>query len=364
MLNRHNLNLARKWRPATFDDVIGQDLAIKILRNSIYLNHFFPVYLFSGHRGCGKTSTARIFASAANCFKLSDFQKDPKSTTLPCMECDSCVAMSLQKHPDFIEIDAASHTGVENIRQIIESSSFLPVLASRKIYLIDEAHMLSRAAFNAFLKLLEEPPASVIFILATTEPDKILDTVRSRSFQLFFNFVEQGSLYKSLKNICDKEGILYEEDALLVITRESEGSVRDAQNLLERVRFSADKVTKSVVYDVLGFPSQEVLLDLVVKILKKVDTQELISYFNSINFYNLSAELVYEKILLLIRDMIYHKNGVSIEGLAGFETDMPLESFLGLLEFLNSHEDVFLKVSNKLVYLEMLLISFTIKKKN
>src|SRR3990167_2642348 len=230
------LNLARKWRSKRFDEIVGQPLPVRMLKNSLFLSQFFPVYLFAGQRGCGKTTTARVFAAAINCERLPLFQKNPREELLPCLVCTSCKAMASGDHPDFIEMDAASNTGVDNVRLIIDAASLLPVLGHKKIYLIDEAHMLSKAAFNAFLKLLEEPPASVLFMLATTEPDKILDTVRSRSFQIFFNFVDNLELTYLLERICIKEGIKYSFDALELISRESEGSVRDAQNILERVR--------------------------------------------------------------------------------------------------------------------------------
>src|SRR5579863_6898764 len=186
-----SLNLSRKWRSQNFDQIIGQDLSVRILKNSLYLGHYFPVYLFAGQRGCGKTSTARVFAAAINCRELSAFQKDPKKS-VPCLVCDSCIAMQEGKHPDFIEIDAASYTGVDHMRNIIESSSLLPIMGTKRVYLIDEAHMLSKAAFNAALKILEEPPATALFILATTNPHKIIDTVRSRCFQLFFTAIERS----------------------------------------------------------------------------------------------------------------------------------------------------------------------------
>ena len=180
------LNLTRKWRSQDFESIIGQSLAVKMLKNSLYAGHYFPVYLFAGQRGCGKTTTARVFARAINCQQLSEFQKQPKKISVPCGTCDSCVAMAQGRHQDFIEIDAASHTGVDNMRSIIEAASFLPLMGKKKVYLIDEAHMLSKAAFNALLKILEEPPSSALFILATTDPDKIIETVRSRCFRLFF----------------------------------------------------------------------------------------------------------------------------------------------------------------------------------
>lgn len=247
------LNLARKWRSAQFDQIVGQAITVRILKNTLYSNQYFPVYLFSGQRGCGKTSTARIFASAINCHKLPDFQKNPRTITLPCLECDSCKAMAQLQHPDFIEIDAASHTGVDNVRMIIDAASLLPVLGTKKIYLIDEAHMLSKSAFNAFLKILEEPPMSVLFILATTDPHKIIETVRSRCFQLFFDPLTTQELTTHLETICKAESIKADTDALAMIAQESMGCVRDALNLLEQLRFGHGHITTEVVTQNLGY---------------------------------------------------------------------------------------------------------------
>src|SRR6202789_2142037 len=223
-MNTQQLNLARKWRSKDFSQIIGQDLLVRMLKNSLYLSHYFPVYLFAGQRGCGKTTTARVFAAAVNCEQLAAFQKDPKNISLPCLTCASCTAMKEGKHPDFIEIDAASHTGVDNICQIIDASSFLPLMGRKKIYLIDEAHMLSKAAFNAFLKLLEEPPVSVLFILATTDTQKIIETVRSRCFQLYFKPVETSCLVDYLKQMCAQEAIAIDQEALHMIVKETDGS--------------------------------------------------------------------------------------------------------------------------------------------
>lgn len=135
-MNTQQLNLARKWRSKNFDQIVGQDLSVRMLKNSLFLNHYFPVYLFAGQRGCGKTSTARVFAAAINCDELSTFQKDPKNAALPCLACTSCQAMMIGRHPDFIEIDAASNTGVDNVRQIIDSSALLPLMEKRKFILL------------------------------------------------------------------------------------------------------------------------------------------------------------------------------------------------------------------------------------
>ncbi|HEB41719.1 MAG TPA: DNA polymerase III subunit gamma/tau, partial [Candidatus Dependentiae bacterium] len=261
------LNLARKWRSQDFDHIIGQDLLIRMLKNSLYIGQYFPVYLFSGQRGCGKTTTARVFASALNCKRLAEFRKEPKNISIPCLTCDSCCAMREGKHPDFIEIDAASHTGVDNVRHIIESSSLLPLMGQKKIYLIDETHMLSKSAFNALLKILEEPPSSALFILATTNLDKIIDTVRSRCFQLFFAPVDQRPLLKHLNSICKQEGITCKTAALELIVSQTEGSVRDALNLLEQVRFSSSVVTKDAVLKVLGHIDDKQLINMLEAVL-------------------------------------------------------------------------------------------------
>ena len=304
-----NLNLARKWRSKNFDQIVGQELSVKILKNSLYLDRFFPVYLFSGQRGCGKTTTARVFAAAVNCEYLEAFRKNPRSQQLPCNSCASCVAMLKGKHPDFIEMDAASHTGVDNVRNIVDAASLLPVMGRKKIYLIDEAHMLSKSAFNAFLKILEEPPSSVLFILATTDTDKIIDTVKSRCFQLFFKPVQDQPLVNHLKVICADEAIKVEADALSLIIKETEGSVRDAINVLERVRFSSSVVTKESVRAVLGHLDDEQLIQLFEAVLHKTPA-DLISYFKQLDLESIAPSFVWYRLIDLIRTAIWLKNGV------------------------------------------------------
>jgi DNA polymerase-3 subunit gamma/tau len=251
---RHNL--ARLWRSTTFDELVGQPLAVKLIKNSLYKGMFFPVYLLAGQRGCGKTTMGRLFATALNCQKLPDFQKEPHVHQLPCRTCSSCQLMQQANHPDFTELDAASHTGVETIRLLIENASYLPVVGRFKVYLIDEAHMLSRAAFNALLKLLEEPPMSALFMLATTDMHKIPDTVRSRCFQVFFDPIPHDALTSHLQKVCDAEQCAYDEEGLAHIVRQAEGSARDALNILETVRLAEEKVTAEAVKKVLKIPDQ------------------------------------------------------------------------------------------------------------
>lgn len=246
------LNFARKYRPTTLDAIVGQDVPLRMLKNSLYRNVLFPVYLFSGQRGCGKTTTARVFARAINCEQLEAFRSSPTTQQLPCMQCASCRAISQGNHPDFFEIDGASHTGVDNVRLLVETAHYLPSLGKKKVYLIDEAHMLSKAAFNAFLKILEEPPLNALFMLATTEREKIPATVLSRCFQAQFPALSSDALKKILTHVCEQEKIIIEENAIKLIIHESEGAARDALNLLERVHLHQNPVTEQSVIDLLG----------------------------------------------------------------------------------------------------------------
>ena len=309
MHSLEKLNLARKWRSKNFDEVVGQDLAVKILKNSLYLERFFPVYLFSGQRGCGKTTMARLFAAAVNCEKLAEFRKKPKSIVVPCNTCTSCKAMQSNKHPDFIEMDAASHTGVDNVRNIIDAASLVPSLGSKKIYLIDEAHMLSKAAFNAFLKILEEPPSSVIFILATTDIDKIIDTVKSRCFQLFFSSISTEPLVKHLQYICKKELISADVDALEMIVAESQGSARDAINMLERVRFSAASVTLANLRKILGYVDDKEII-LLLSLVCKGKVVDVINYCAKMQKNAIEAEYLWYRFIEVLRAALWVNYGV------------------------------------------------------
>lgn len=371
------LNLTRKWRSKNFKEIVGQSLVVRILQNSLYLKQFFPVYLFAGQRGCGKTSTARVFAAAVNCEKLEEFQKNPRSVTVPCLECQSCVAMSQGKHPDFIEIDAASYTGVDNVRNIIDASSFLPILGQKKIYLIDEAHMLSKAAFNAFLKILEEPPATVLFILATTDMHKILETVKSRCFQIFFDPVDHDKIVKHLQNVCQKEEINADVSGLSVIAQESQGSVRDAINLLEQVRFSVKKVDEQSVLNVLGHIDEATLCLLFEKLLDK-NIVELLLFCKNLDKYSLAIDYVWKRLIELAYDAILIHYEVAprqflnlSEAMIAKIKSVDLQFLLHLFEMLSTQEQMLEKTTKKQLLLEMELVQFlsqvsgaAVKKKN
>ena len=363
------LNLSRKWRSQDFDQLIGQDLAVRILKNSLYLGHYFPVYLFAGQRGCGKTSTARIFAAAVNCAALTNFQKDPKKASIPCLVCDSCSAMRDGNHPDFVEIDAASHTGVDNIRSIIESSSLLPLIGRKRVYLIDEAHMLSKAAFNAALKILEEPPATALFILATTNQHKIIDTVRSRCFQLFFTSIPHNSLKAHLQLICKKEKITCTDEALDLIVRHAEGSARDALNILEQVRFSSSVVNKESVLSLLGHVGDQQIFDLICFIMHG-NTTGLVQLLHSLQVDNHKAEFIWQRMVVLLRALIWLKHGVSVQEIVAtvalLENGAKLCSLADLhriVEALYTHEELFFKTAMQHIFLEMILLGLCCKDK-
>lgn len=354
------LNLARKWRSKQFNQIVGQDLSVRMLQNSLYLDQIFPVYLFSGQRGCGKTTTARIFAAAVNCQNLQEFRKEPKKHTIPCLICASCLAMATGSHPDFIEIDAASHTGVDNVRQIIDAASLLPVMGRKRLYLIDEAHMLSKAAFNAFLKILEEPPASVVFMLATTDPEKIIETVRSRCFQLFFPAIDKEALLNHLQEVCKIESIQAEEAALRLIIKEAEGSARDALNILEQVRFSHAQVSKQAVINVLGYLPDSLLLDLLL-CLAMHDEKALIVFFENNTFEKYNPLALWTALQEMVRILLLVTYGVHVDHehnhrLQEIARVCSHEQILSWLQCLYDHELLLLKSTAQYGILQMMLL--------
>lgn len=260
------LALARKYRPQDFTQVIGQDAVMKTLQNAITLARIHHAYLFCGARGVGKTSLARILAKSINC------EKGPAVT--PCQVCASCVAITKSAALDVIEIDAASNTGVDNIRELREQVKYLPTNGKYKIYIIDEVHMLSNSAFNALLKTLEEPPAHVLFILATTEPHEIPITILSRCQRFDFRKINKPVLVAHLQKILDSEGVKAEAGAVELVADCAQGSVRDALSLLDQViGYHGQDIKESQVRAALGLSErlliQETFRDLVTEDISK-----------------------------------------------------------------------------------------------
>ena len=246
----------RKWRPSSFRELAGQEHVSTTLRQSVRLGRISHSYLFCGPRGCGKTTTARIIAKAANCLDLQDGD--------PCNACAVCEAINDGRFMDIIELDAASNRGIDEIRDIRDKVNFAPVQGRRKVYIIDEAHMLTDAASNAFLKTLEEPPEHVIFVLCTTEAHRILPTIISRCQRLDFRRIPSETVFGRLAEIAEAEGVAAEPAALRIIARYAAGSLRDAENLLEQLVVSCpDGVTAPQVEKLLGMGSDETALELV-----------------------------------------------------------------------------------------------------
>lgn len=246
--HEHSLVFYRKYRPQRFSEFINQETVKKTLQNTLLLNKVSHAYLFAGVRGTGKTTMARLFAKALNCINRKNNQHEP------CNQCENCLDIENNRAVDLIEIDAASNRGIDEIRDLKEGIRFSPVKAKYKVFIIDEAHMLTPAAFNALLKTLEEPPEHAIFILATTEPEKLLPTILSRVQRFDFKRLPTNEIVKKLKNISEKEGFEIDQPAMLAIARSAEGSLRDAESILSQiVAFSFDKrITLNEVESVLG----------------------------------------------------------------------------------------------------------------
>ncbi|MGM9947621.1 DNA polymerase III subunit gamma/tau [Floccifex sp.] len=238
--------LYRKYRPKKFEDVVGQEHIIQTLKNAVYQNKIAHAYLFCGPRGTGKTTIAKIFAKMLNC----------ENENKPCGECENCKMSSLSNHPDIIEIDAASNNGVEEVRNLIDKVKYAPLIGKYKVYIIDEVHMMSSSAFNALLKTIEEPPEHVIFIFATTEPNKVIPTIISRCQRYDFSKVSEKDISKRLNIVCKQENIEIDEDAISLIARLADGGMRDSLSILDQciayciTNIKADDVRK--IYGVLN----------------------------------------------------------------------------------------------------------------
>lgn len=256
--------LAQKWRPQNFDDVVGQEHVTTTLKNQILSERIGHAYLFWGPRGTGKTTVARIFAKAVNCpNRLLETEFDKVSTAEPCNQCEFCTDISQDRSFDVFEMDAASNRGIDTIRDLRENVKLSPATCLYKIYIIDEVHMLSTEAFNALLKTLEEPPPHVLFIMATTEQAKIPKTITSRCQDFDFRHLDDEQIISRLQLIVTTENITADEEVLALIARQSEGCLRDAENLLERLVSSAGKnLTVAVVETTLGFGSSFLLCQL------------------------------------------------------------------------------------------------------
>jgi DNA polymerase-3 subunit gamma/tau len=261
-------SLYRKWRPIHWDQVIGQEHVVQTLRNAVNADRVAHAYLFSGPRGTGKTTTARILAKAVNCL-----EKDLANH--PCNQCAHCQAVNQGRFLDLIEIDAASNTSVDDVRDLRDKINFSPNQGRYKVYIIDEVHMLSSAAFNALLKTLEEPPQHAIFILATTEVHKIPATVLSRCQRHEFRRIPVKEIVANLKAMADEEKIQVDSEALSLVARQATGSMRDAISLLDQLASAGDNITLQLAQDILGTATSQAVIDLIDAMIKRQSTQGL-----------------------------------------------------------------------------------------
>lgn len=283
--------LYRAYRPQTFDDVVGQEHIIKTLKNQIESNNVGHAYLFSGTRGTGKTSTAKIFARAVNC--LHSINQEP------CNKCEVCEDILHDNIMDVVEIDAASNNSVDDIRELRENVKYSPTKSKYKVYIIDEVHMLSQGAFNALLKTLEEPPSYIIFILATTEPHKIPATILSRCQRFDFKRVTVADMTARMRKICDEENIEVEERALNLVARNAQGALRDALSILDQcISFGGDNISYKDVVELLGTVNLEQLFELAKHIIDQ-NTRESLQLLNEFVVWG-------KDIKNLINDLIDH----------------------------------------------------------
>ncbi|WP_125583306.1 DNA polymerase III subunit gamma/tau [Levilactobacillus cerevisiae] len=350
--------LYRVWRPQRFEDMIGQEVITRTLKNAITTNQISHAYLFAGPRGTGKTSAAKIFAKAINCHH----QKDGE----PCNECDTCRAITDGTLNDVIEIDAASNNGVEEIRDIRDKVKYAPTVADYKVYIIDEVHMLSTGAFNALLKTLEEPPANVIFILATTEPHKIPATIISRTQRFDFKRIAANDSYDRMIYILDQKKVTYDEQAIKVIAKAAEGGMRDALSILDQaLSFGDNEITLDNALLVTGSVTHELLATYMQQVLSG-DTKAGLASLQSVLEAGKDAERFTEDVISYARDLLLYQQApqlVEEAEMGSVSADFqalakktPAQTMYAMINELNAIQQQMRFTTHPDVYLEILTI--------
>lgn len=350
--------LYRVWRPQRFDEIVGQQVITTTLKNALISNQTSHAYLFTGPRGTGKTSAAKIFAKAINCHFLKDGE--------PCNECETCKEITNGQLNDVIEIDAASNNGVEEIRDIRDKAKYAPTIADYKVYIIDEVHMLSTGAFNALLKTLEEPPANVVFILATTEPHKIPLTIISRTQRFDFRRISADQSFERMKYILGEKHVEYDEQALWVIARAAEGGMRDALSILDQViSFSNNKVEIENALLVTGSVTKGLLHQYVTQITDHDGAHALETMQNIMN-EGKDGQRFIEDLISFIRDILLYQKapemvnveitGLTTDELTQLGTKVSEEVWYQAIDTLNEIQQEMRFTTHPDVYLEVLTI--------
>lgn len=354
------ISLYRQYRPQTFSDIIEQQAIIKTLQNAIKFGRIAHAYIFSGPRGTGKTSLARIFSKTVNCKNLD--ANNPE----PCNKCDNCNSITSGQNMDVFEIDAASNTSVDNVRELIEKVNFLPALGKFKIYIIDETHMLSNSAFNALLKTLEEPPEHVIFILATTEPHKIPVTIQSRCQRMDFSKISQKSIVSYLENLSKKENIDITQDALKLIAKYSGGHMRDALSILDQIiSFSQEKIDIEDVVSNMGSVESDDIVKIIIYALEK-DYKNFFQltddlFFKGVDPIIFTADLLecFKSLILLklkLRDLVVLPDS-NIRDLQKLEPKFNQEKITDIIKQLSKAMQELKYMEESKVYIESIILS-------
>jgi DNA polymerase III subunit gamma/tau len=350
--------LARKWRPQTFRDIIGQETVVRTLQNAIEQERIHHAYLFSGVRGVGKTTAARIFAKAINCVK--------GPTAEPCNECSICREITEGIDLDVREIDAATYTNVDNIRELREVTQFQPARDRTRIFIIDEAHMLSTSAWNALLKLIEEPPPHVAFIMATTEMHKVPATILSRVQRFVFSKITQADLVARLEEICREEGIEAETAALEMLARRGEGSVRDSLSLLDQIiAFSGRTVRLADVTTILGL-SDTHFFARVAREIGEGDAAAILASLEEASDSGRDFKLLYRDFLGFLRNVLLLRSGApdsmlslppeEVEVIRGIATMFEYSEVLRLLNLLIRDDEIISKAEHQRLAVEISLL--------
>ncbi len=346
--------LYRTYRPSKFSEVVGQEYIVKILKNTIKNQKIAHAYLFAGPRGTGKTTIAKLFAKAINC---ENFNEES------CDECASCLAFKENNHPDIIELDAASNNSVEDIREIIDQVPYAPIISKYKVYIIDEVHMLSSSAFNALLKTLEEPPAHVVFILATTDPQKIIPTVLSRCQRYNFSKISNLNMKKKMMEILDKENLKYEEKALEEVAMLAEGGMRDALSILEQVlSYNNEGVYLEDIQKIFGLSTKEEKVKLLIDAHKNITNA--INSLREMYNYGIDPKRLCIDLLEIIKEALIYsddQNATLLSKIDKFDAMNILEAINinDLLNDITYLEEALSKTrsnQNFLTYLELALV--------
>ena len=336
--------LYRKYRPKDFGSVVGQESLVKTLKNSVKNNSFCHAYMFFGPRGTGKTTLSKIFARTINCLSPIDGNA--------CGKCDNCINSYAKECVDIIEIDAASNNGVDEIRELKNKISLVPAQLKYKVYIIDEVHMLSLGAFNALLKTLEEPPEHAIFILATTDPQKVPETIISRCQCFSFKRISENNIVDRLRYICNEENIIIDDDVLMEIALASEGGMRDALGLLDKLRsFIDDKITIDDFVELNGLVTQADLKKLINSIMNGDNANVL----NLISFYNDSGK----NLIQIISQVMHYLRNILISHYVSNEMcEYNVDLVIQLINMINEKMSDIKKSGNPNIFIEMLLLKF------